>query len=442
MKNVVEYRTYSRFNLLIVLAFILTLTSCSKDDTEIEGEAVDEPTAIPLVTTPIVGGTYIIQNDKSGRTLDVNNASNSNSANVQLWGTSTGTAPTHRQWEVLSVGNGYVRLRGVDSGKSLQTGRKTANGSNVNQYEYVDKDWQEWKLNSLGNNLYSIENRYSGKVLRAGGTTNGSNVDIWSWKNWRTQKWYFHSVGGSNNSGDSAADIIGSGWKLNGYTGNLNVSSNDNGLNYADNASTSESHFFFEKDGFAAFRCYPGNPTSSNNTSNPRSELRELIGGGSNYWDGTTSTERSMKMRFKVEDLPPSGKLAFMQIHERVDPFDDVVRVQVQGSSGQNSGAVTLRINGYVTENIEGQGRSIDFNMQLDTEYYFELTMRRGVVTLYNLNNSGNRTQTLFQSVDIGDADENYFKAGCYLQSTSSGDSGSNVYGQVLIKNLVVNPND
>ena len=199
---------------------------------------------------------------------------------------------------------------------------------------------------------------------------------------------------------------------------------------------------FLKKDGYAAFRCYAGNPTSSNNTSNPRSELRELINGGSNYWDGTIGTERSMKMRFKIEDLPPSGKLAFMQIHERVDPFDDVVRIQVQGSSGQNSDAVTLRINGYVTEDIEGQGRSIDFDMRMDTEYYFELTMQRGVITLYNLNNSGNRIETLFRSVDIGDADENYFKAGCYLQSTSSSDSGSNVYGQVLIKNLVVNPND
>ena len=243
-------------------------------------------------------------------------------------------------------------------------------------------------------------------------------------------------------SGGDAADIIGSGWKLNGYTGSLNVNQNDNGLDYDDDSSTSESHYFFEKDGFAAFRCYPGNPTSSSNTSNPRSELRELIDGGSNYWDGTTNTERSMKMRFKIEDLPPSGKLAFMQIHERRDPFDDVVRVQVQGNGGQNSGDVTLRINGYVTEDIEGQGRSIDFDMRLDTEYYFELTMRNGVVRLYNLNNSGNRIRTLFQSVDIGDADENYFKAGCYLQSTSSSDSGSNVYGQVLIKNLSVNPDD
>ncbi len=249
--------------------------------------------------------------------------------------------------------------------------------------------------------------------------------------------------GGNNGGGGDASDIIGgrSDWKLNGFSGSLSVGSNDNGLDYADDASQNESHFFFENNGYATFRCYPGSPTSGG-SSNPRSELREEIDGGSNYWDGTTNTERSMKWRFKVEDLPPSGKLCFGQIHERSDKFDDVIRVQVEGSAGQNSGSVKLRILGYVTEEIEGSGRTIDFDMNMDTEYYFELTMRNSVVTLYNLNNSGNRTSTLFQSVDLGDTDENYFKAGCYLQSTKSSHAGSNVYGQVAIRSISVSPND
>lgn len=242
--------------------------------------------------------------------------------------------------------------------------------------------------------------------------------------------------------GGSAASIIGPGWKLNGFSGSLNIGSSDNGLDYEDNASKNESHFFFEKDGYAAFRCYPGNP-SSGGSSNPRSELREVIGGGDGYWNGNTNTEYSMKWRFKVENLPPSGKLAFGQIHERNDFYDDVIRVQVQGDAGQSSGKVDLRILGYVTEKVEDrEGRTIDFDMQLDTEYYFELTMSNGVVTLYNLNNGGNRIEELFKSIDIGNADENYFKAGCYLQSTSSSHESSSDYGQVLIKNLVVFPDN
>jgi hypothetical protein len=454
MNNLFKDKVYYRLNLLIALAFILAFSACSKDELleveeqneDIKEEQVDD--LFTLRTTPVVGGVYIIENQKSGRTLDVSNASNSNNANVQIWGTNTSSAPTHRQWEVISVGNGYVRLKGVDSGKTLQTGTGTNNGTTVNQYSYADKNWQEWKIISRGNNLFSLENRHSGKSLRAEGSNNGSDVGIWRWKNWSSQKWYFHQVGGTDSnppSGGSgtANNIIGSGWKLNGYTGNLNVGSNDNGLDYADDSSTSESHFFFERNGYAAFRTYAGNPTSGG-SSNPRTELRERIGGGSGngYWNGNTNTEHSMKMKFRVEDLPPSGKLAFMQIHERNDTYDDVIRVQVQGNSGQNSGSVDLRILGYVTEEITGSGQTVNFNMNMDTEYYFELTMKNGVVKLYNLNNSGNRTQTLFQSEDIGNADENYFKAGCYLQSTSSSHSGSNVYGQVLIKNLSVNPDN
>jgi len=141
-----------------------------------------------------------------------------------------------------------------------------------------------------------------------------------------------------------------------------------------------------------------------------------------------------MKWRVRIEDLPPSGKLCFGQIHERDDKFDDIIRVQVEGSSGQNSGSVKLRILGFVTEELEGGGQTAG-NINMDTEYYFELAMKNGVVKLYELNNSGNRTDTLFTSKDVGNANENYFKAGCYLQSTKSSDNPS-VYGQVLIKDL------
>ena len=110
---------------------------------------------------------------------------------------------------------------------------------------------------------------------------------------------------GSGGGGQTARDIIGgrSNWKLNGYSGNLNVGANDNGLDYEDDASLNESHFFFERDGYAVFRSFPGNPTSGG-SSNSRSETREQINGGDGFWDGTTNQERSMRFRVRVENLP------------------------------------------------------------------------------------------------------------------------------------------
>ncbi|WP_299896048.1 RICIN domain-containing protein [uncultured Aquimarina sp.] len=442
------YHLHYLFRSLLVFMLVLTGVSCENEEFIDADDSLIKDEGLDTKATPVVGKIYTIKNLNNGRTLDIAGKSNNNGANLQVWGTDANTSGTHRQWEILSVGNGYVRFKGVDSGKSLEVaGGSNSNGANVQQWAYQGTTHQQWQIISVGNGYFRIKSRDSGKSLRVTGSSNGSNVDQYAYNGSNNQKWFFTEVGGTIDPppppppGNTAAAIIGNGWKLNGFSGNLNVGSNDNGLNYADNASKAESHFFFEKDGFAAFRCYPGNPTSGG-SSNPRSELREVINGGDNYWNGNTNTEHSMKWRFKIEDLPPSGKLAFGQIHERDDFYDDVIRVQVQGSSGQNSGSVDLRILGYVTEEIEGSGRTINFNMQMDTEYYFELTMRNGVVRLYNLNNNGNRIEELFESVDIGNANENYFKAGCYLQSTSSSHESSNVYGQVLIRDLVVSPDN
>lgn len=319
-------------------------------------------------------------------------------------------------------------------GNSRRANFRVLVGTSTNNLNQVYQGTSSGNSNNLQTYNFSEKNA---RYVRVVGLGNSAN----DWLSITEVKISGNSGGNGGGGSNTAAAIIGGGWKLNGYTGTLNVGSSDNGLNYADNASTAESHFFFERNGYAAFRAYPGNPTSGG-SSNPRSELREIINGGNGYWNGNTNTEHSMKWRFRIEDLPPSGKLAFGQIHERDNQYDDVIRVQVQGSAGQNSGSVKLRILGYVTEEIEGSGKTIDFDMRMDTEYYFELTMKNGVVTLYNLNNSGNRIRTLFRSVDIGNADQNYFKAGCYLQSTRSSHSSSNVYGQVLIKNLTVNPDN
>ena len=248
---------------------------------------------------------------------------------------------------------------------------------------------------------------------------------------------------GSSSGGGTASAIIGgrSNWKLNGFSGNLNVGANDNGLDYEDDASHNESHFFFERNGYAVFRSFPGNPTSGG-SSNSRSETREQIGGGDGFWDGTSGTTRSMKWRVRVEALPPSGNLCFGQIHERDDDFDDVVRVQAQGNGGQRSGSINLRLQGYAVEETSDETRNLDFDMEMDTEYYFELTMRRSEITLYELNNNGTRNRLLWRSVDLGDVDENYFKCGSYLQTTQSSHADSDDFGEISIRDLEVSPND
>jgi len=216
-----------------------------------------------------------------------------------------------------------VNVNASDSDGSISNVRLLADGVFIRQENFAPYDW---KNDAALRNLSVGSHTLTALVKDNAGNTTTTSINI--------NVTASSSGGGSSSGGSSgggsgtAAAIIGNGWKLNGFSGSLNVGSSDNNLDYADDASTNESHFFFEKNGYAAFRCYPGSPTSGG-SSNPRSELREEIDGGDGYWNGDTNTERSMKWKVRIEDLPPSGKLCFGQIHERDDKFDDIIRVQV-----------------------------------------------------------------------------------------------------------------
>ncbi|MDO5972149.1 polysaccharide lyase family 7 protein [Flavivirga aquimarina] len=429
-------RTFCLNVLLIGILFLIA--SCSNEPptidlaNEIEEEIVDEKgpstakssKSVKMSITGISASATHSSNYSASRAIDGNlNTRWTASGTVYLYLDLGSTALIDYVKIAHHAGNSRVytmkfHVRNSTSASWNLVGTKSSPGNTNGLYDY---------------DLVNSNNRYM-RVTCTGNTSNGFS-DIKELEIWGTP--------GSGSSGSSAKDILGglTNWKLNAYSGSLNVSSSNNGLSYVDSASKNDnSNWFYGSNGYAYFKTYPGNPTSSSGTSNPRTELREMTSNGSSliHWDGTTSTEHSMKWTVRVDDLPPSGKVCFGQIHAiSGSSFDDILRVQVQGSSGQNSGSVTLRLLGYATEDLLGSGQSINFNFNMDTAYSFELTMQNKIVKLYALNSSGSRTSTLFTSGSI-DSDANYFKAGCYLQSTSSSDSGSSVYGLVGISSLSV----
>ncbi|MFK7925604.1 MAG: polysaccharide lyase family 7 protein [Bacteroidia bacterium] len=233
-------------------------------------------------------------------------------------------------------------------------------------------------------------------------------------------------------------------WKLNAFSGTLNISQSNNGLSYVDNkqplSTHSNSNWFYLSNGYTYFKCHVGNPTSGG-SGNPRSELREMNGSSEVYWDGTTSTEYSMKWKVRIDKLPYSGKLAFGQIHDKSSTIDDAVRVQAQGNGLQTTGQIRMRMLGYATDTGENSTAVDDetgFYFNMGQELYLELTMQNSIINLYLLNSSGSRTQTIWTSNSIN-ADESYFKAGCYLQSVkdySNSDKSTSNFGLVGISYL------
>ena len=448
---------------LVMTIFMMFFAfACSEEEVvSPEGAVLDESGILNSPgAVPTAGKTYYIQNRNSGRYLEVQGASNSNGANLRQGGTSVSASDTHKQWQVISVGGGYVRLKGVDSGKSIEVaGGSNANGANIAQRAYSGVTHQQWQLLSTGSGYYRMKSRDSGKSIgiAGGSTSNGANAESRSWNGATKFQWLFTEVGGSSGGGgcSSAACVISGSvsnfnndWKLNAFSGSLNIGAGSygqngsNGLTYKDRASTSDNgNWFFDTNGYAAFKCHAGNPTSSG-SGNMRSELRELNGSGNEIeWDGTTGTLHKMTYKVQVRQLPSSGKVCFGQIHGS-GSFDDVIRVQLEdrnedrtANNGSGSGTFEVIVKGYVTEDLNNEEKT-GFMMTMDQEYSVEITMQNGKV-IARMNGT-----KIFEATGVNSRD-NYFKAGTYLQSAQSTKSPQlkrhiNNFGEVWIKDLTV----
>lgn len=453
MKNIVQKSKGRFFTLknLMLSGLIVFSVSCSDQEDEIllNGTAEAGTSITSQKEEPIVGGIYTITSVKSGRTLDISAGSNSNGANLQVWGTNENTSATHRQWEVLSTGGDYVRLKGVDSGKSLEVSAgNNSNGANVQQYEYRGHTHQQWEIKSVGNDEYRLKNRDSGKSLRVSGTKNGSNADQHAYRGWSSQKFYFTKVGGSSdnggNGGDSDVDVpTGSDpwdffencnqWKITWVDGSEQKK-------LCTQRARSDQYFVSSDRKALVFKVQlEDGINSTQNSTYPRSELRERTtdGGSDVYW--TTSGNHALYIQQAITHLPiEKDHIVTGQIHGNKDEgIDDSMVVRLEGKKlflSFNGGK--LRSDVTIT-NDYSLGTKMEVILQIinDKHYCYYSTDGK----LRSAYNSGNASKYLvnggsLMSRSYGDA---YFKVGNYTQSNEKEEGSSfgksNNYGEVYV---------
>jgi endoglucanase len=105
------------------------------------------------------------------------------------WSAYTWAAPT-----TGSATGGTVKLIARHSGKALEaSGFGAANGTQIQQWAYVGGASQQWTINNVGNNQYSIIGVQSGKCIDISnwGTTNGTKVQLWDYLGGSNQKYSF-----------------------------------------------------------------------------------------------------------------------------------------------------------------------------------------------------------------------------------------------------------
>ncbi len=157
-------------------------------------DPVEQPAVIPD------GSLFMIKNVNSGLYMEVADASATNGANVQQWGSES--PALHNVWRVVSAGDGYYYLYS-QLGDSISycldvTAKKTDNGTNIEIYTAKQNDAQKFKFFQNDDGSYRIVTKVTGdksaiEVVSAE-TGSGANIQQWELNGHACQNWILEPV--------------------------------------------------------------------------------------------------------------------------------------------------------------------------------------------------------------------------------------------------------
>ena len=135
---------------------------------------------------PIDDGTYVIQSSIKNSAVLTEKDGNIQIGNFDYMAS--------QRFDVTYISNGYYKIASEDTGKVLDvTGWSTANGTNLQSYEWNDSVLaaQLWKFVSTGDGSYIIKSKLGTVVdLRNGSVLDGTNVQMYQQVNGvAAQKW-------------------------------------------------------------------------------------------------------------------------------------------------------------------------------------------------------------------------------------------------------------
>lgn len=194
--------------------------SCDSDAGTLRWKFIENP----------ADGSFQIQNVATGRFATAQSSGTANATLVVQGGNTKNIDQlwriidlTHRE-SVVPVESGWVRVKGVESGRCMQTAGNTdrpnegANGDLAGQelWDCVGGNKMKWKIIALGENKYALENAQSGKCLdvRYGDWARGTPFVQFSCHHGGTQQFVFTKEGDNTYGLQSAltagfADAVG-----------------------------------------------------------------------------------------------------------------------------------------------------------------------------------------------------------------------------------------
>jgi hypothetical protein len=151
-----------------------------------------------LEDAAVSSGVYVLTARHSGLVLDLPGASPE--PGIQLWQYARNNTKA-QQWQVESVGSGYVKITSLVNGLALDASATapSVDGAKVSLWQYVGKTNQQWQLVVAEGSYYFLVNRASGGVLDVKGVNQAPQTLIQTWTRTGSpnQHWRFEKVGGS-----------------------------------------------------------------------------------------------------------------------------------------------------------------------------------------------------------------------------------------------------
>lgn len=180
------------------------------------------------------------------------------------------------------------------------------------------------------------------------------------------------------------------------------------------------------------FKAHVGGATTEG-SGYPRSELRQLVGGGDNYWDA--DDYQYLEVRARVTNLPDiKPEVCMVQIH---GPENEPLRIEYDAES---SGL-------HITKNDElADEDSNVLPYSLGEQLFIRVTVEDGEIDVVIVNES-RPIEDPWTSSWASDDDTGFFKVGCYTQSSNvlstfkseyTTNPDPTEYGEVAIKDLTL----
>ena len=141
-------------------------------------------------------GVYVIKSAvNADYAIDIDGGASSGSgANVHLWERHYGDSQRFVFQKV--PGTSYYTIRNLATGRYLDlTGNNSANGTNVEQYDYNGSDAQLWSVSTAADGTYAIRSKNGSKALdlTGGNVANGTNIEVWTYDGGVNLRWYLEA---------------------------------------------------------------------------------------------------------------------------------------------------------------------------------------------------------------------------------------------------------